>query len=55
MTRVKCVKCERRDAIVRKVLEQEKRRILCSEYRVGRKREWWNWREVVHSIEGKAQ
>ena len=39
MTRVECVKYRRRDAIMRKVSEQEKRGILCPEYRVERKRE----------------
>jgi len=55
MTRVECIKYGRRDAIVRKVSEQERRRILCPEYRVGRKKEWWDWEEVVHLTEGKAQ
>jgi len=35
--RVEYVKYGRRDAIVRKVLEWERRKILCPEYRVGRK------------------
>ena len=48
ITRVECIKYERRDAIVRKVSEWERRKILCPECRVGRKREWWNWREAVH-------
>jgi len=55
MMRVECVKCRRRDTIVRKVSEWKRRRILCPECRVGRKREWWNWREVVYPTEGKAQ
>ena len=38
MIKVECVKCKRRDAIVRKVLEWERRKILCPEYRVERKR-----------------
>jgi len=42
MIRVECVKYRRRDAIVKKVSEWEKRKILCLECRVGRKREWWN-------------
>jgi len=37
--RVECVKYRRRDTIVRKVSEWEKRKILYPEYRVGRKRE----------------
>ena len=42
MTRVECVKYGRKDAIVKKVSEWERRRILCLEYRVERKRKWWN-------------
>ena len=38
MIRVQCVKCGRKDAIGRKVLEQERRKILCPEYRTGRKK-----------------
>ena len=37
MTRVECVKCRRRDVIMRKVSEQERRKILCPEYKIGRK------------------
>ena len=40
MTRVEYIKYRRRNAIVRKVSEWEKRRIPYPEYRVGRKREW---------------
>jgi len=40
MMRVEYIKCERRDAIVKKVLEWEKRRILCPECGIERKREW---------------
>jgi len=40
MMRVEFVDCGRRDSIVRKVLEWKRRKILCPEYRVGRKREW---------------
>ena len=47
MTRVECVKYGRRDVIMRKVSEQERRGILCPEYKIGRKREWWNWRVVA--------
>jgi len=39
MMRVECVKYRRRDTIVRKVSEWEKKKILYLEYRVGRKRE----------------
>ena len=52
--KVKCIDCGRRDTIVRKVLEWERKKILCLEYRVERKGEWWNWGEVAHPIEGKA-
>ena len=37
------------------MLEQEKREILCLEYRIGRKKLWWNWGVVAGPIEGKAQ
>jgi len=40
MTRVECVKYGRRDVIMRKVSEQERRGVLCPEYKIGRKREW---------------
>ena len=53
--RVECIKCRKRDTIVKKISEQEKRRILCLEYRVEKKKEQWNWREVVYPTEGKAQ
>ena len=55
MTRVQYVECGRKDAIVRKVSEQKRRRILCPECRIGRKGEWWNWGKVVHPTEEKAQ
>jgi len=55
MTRVEYVKCGRRDAIVRKMSELERRRILYPEYKVGRKGEWWNWREAAHPTEEKVQ
>ena len=42
MTRVQYIECGRKDAIVKKVLEWERRRILCPEYRIERKKEWWN-------------
>ena len=53
--KVEYIKCGKRDVIVRKVLEQERRRILCPEYRIERKREQQNWKEVVYYIEGKVQ
>ena len=55
MIRVECVKCGRRDTIVRKVSEWERRKILCPEYRVERKKEQQNWEEVVYSIKKKVQ
>jgi len=55
MTRVECVKCRRRDVIMRKVSEQERRGILCPEYRIGRKEEWWNWGVVAWPTETKVQ
>jgi len=39
MTRVQCVRCERRDAIARKITEQKRKEILCPEYRTGKRRE----------------
>ena len=54
MRRVEYVKYGRKNAIVRKVSEQEKKGILCPECRVGRKGEWWNWGVAVWSIEAKA-
>ena len=55
MTKVQYVECERKDAIEKRMLEQERRKILCLEYRTGKKKPWQNWRVVVHSIEGKVQ
>ena len=40
ITRVECVKCGKRNVIMRKVSEQERREILCPKCRVKRKREW---------------
>jgi len=40
ITRVQYVECGRKDGIVKKVLEWKRKRILCPEYRIGRKREW---------------
>ena len=55
ITRVECIKCERRDAIIKKVLEQERKEILCPECRVERKRKWQNWEVVVWPTETKVQ
>jgi len=51
MTRVQCVEYRRRDAIEEKVLEQERREILCPEYRTEKKKLWWNWEVEVCSID----
>ena len=53
--RVQCIEYGRKDAIVRKVSEQKRKRILCSEYKIGRKREWWNWKKAAHPTERKVQ
>jgi len=52
---VQCIECGRKDAIGERVLEQERREILCPEYRTGKKKLWWNWRVVAYPIEGKVQ
>jgi len=38
ITRVQCIECERKDTIGGRVLEQEKRKILCLECRIGGKK-----------------
>jgi len=38
MIRVQCIKCKRKDAIEGKVIGGERREILCSEYRTGKKK-----------------
>jgi len=40
MTRVQYIECGRKDAIEGKVLEQERREILCPEYRIEKKKLW---------------
>ena len=55
MIRVEYIECRRRDAIMRKVSEWKRRRILYPECRVERKREWQNWKEAACSTERKAQ
>jgi len=54
MTRVQCIECGRKDAIVRKVSEWERRGILYPECRIGRKKEWWNWRGSSAPHKGKS-
>ena len=55
MIRVEYVKCRRRDTIMRKVSEWKRKRILCPECRVGRKKEQQNWKETVYPTKRKAQ
>ena len=38
ITRVQCVKCKRKDVIGKKVIGEERREILCPEYRTGKKK-----------------
>jgi len=38
MTMVQYAECKRKDAIKEKVSEQERRKILCPEYRTGKKK-----------------
>jgi len=40
MTRVQCVECRRKDTIGERVLEQEKREILCLKCRTKKKKLW---------------
>jgi len=37
------------------VLKEDRKRILCPEYRTRRKQPWWDWRVVVCSKQKKAQ
>ena len=55
MTRVQYIECGRRDAIKGRVSEQERKKILCPECRIGNKKPQWNWRVATYPIEGKAQ
>jgi len=55
-TKVKCTKYGRKDTIVdEKIDREELRKILCSEYRTGRKVPWKNWGVVAHPGKGEAQ
>jgi len=38
MTRVQCIKYGRKNTIGERVLEQERREILCPEYKIGKKK-----------------
>ena len=40
--RVQYIKCGRKNAIRERVLEQERSKILCLEYRTGKKKPCWN-------------
>ena len=51
---VKCSQCRRKD-IVEKIPEKDRKKILCLEYRMGKKQPWWDWRVVVHPGKGEAQ
>jgi len=42
MTKVQYIEYERKNTIEKKVLEQEKNKILCSEYKTEKKKLWWN-------------
>ena len=55
MIRVEYVKYRKRNTIIKKVLEWERRKILYPECRIEKKEEWQNWEEAVCLIEGKAQ
>ena len=55
MTRVQYVKCKRRNTIGERVLEQERRKILCSKYRTEKKKPQQNQGVVVCFIERKVQ
>ena len=55
MTRVQCVEYGRKDVIEGRVLEQERKKILCLEYRTGKKKLQQNWGVAAYPIERKAQ
>ena len=52
--KVKYTQCGQRD-MVAKVSKEDKKRILCPEYRMGRKQPWWDQRVVVCPKQGKVQ
>ena len=37
------------------ISEKDRKKILCPEYRTGRKQLWWDWRAAVCPIQGEAQ
>ena len=51
---VKCSQYGRKDT-VEKIPEKNRKKILCLEYRIGKKQLWWDWRVVVHPGKGEAQ
>jgi len=51
MTKVKCVKCRRKDA----VRERLAGKVFCLEYRMGKKKPWQNWKVVAHPAQEEAQ
>ena len=54
-SKVRYTKCRRKDIIVgERILEEEKRNILCPEHRLREKKLWWNWGMIVQSIEAKV-
>ena len=55
MTKVQYVECKRKDIIGRRVLKQERRKILYSKYKTEKKKLQWNQGVVVYSIKGKVQ
>jgi len=42
MTKIQYIEYERKNTIEKKVLEQEKNEISCSEYKTEKKKLWWN-------------
>jgi len=55
-SKVKCVKCRRKDTVVgEKISKEEKKKILCPEYRTEKRKPWWNWGMVAWPIETKVQ
>jgi len=51
---VKCSQCGRKDT-VEKTPEKDRKKILCSECRTGKKQPWWDWKVAVHPGKGKVQ
>jgi len=51
--KVECIKCRRNDMIRGKKMEE--RKILCPEYRTGKKKPWWNWGVAAQPTTAKVQ